>query len=86
MDPQKLIIHKSVVDVLPQPHRSCKVSQPPKRYIGLLTEKVEKMFLMKDKDHGDDSNTFNEVMFDINFEKWLDVMKSKIDSMHSNQV
>ena len=25
-------------------------------------------------------------MSDINFEKWLDAMKSEIDSMHSNQV
>ena len=41
---------------------------------------------MGDKGHGDDPNTFDEVMFDIDLEKWLDTMKSKIDSMHSNQV
>ena len=41
---------------------------------------------MRDRDHGDDPNTFDEVMSDIDFEKWLDAMKSEIDSMHSNQV
>ena len=41
---------------------------------------------MGDKDHGDDPNTFDETMSDIDFEKWLDAMKSEIDSMHSNQV
>ena len=41
---------------------------------------------MGDRGHGDDSNTFDEVMSDIDFEKWLDVMKLEIDSMHSNQV
>ena len=41
---------------------------------------------MGDKGHSDDSNTFDEVMSDIDFEKWLDTMKSKIDSMHLNQI
>ena len=41
---------------------------------------------MRDKDHGDDSNTFDEVISDINSKKQLDAMKSKIDSIHSNQV
>ena len=52
----------------------------------MLTEEVKKIFLMKDKDHGDDPNTFDEMMSDINFKKWLDAMKSKIDLMHLNQV
>ena len=41
---------------------------------------------MGDRDHTDDPNTFDEVMSDIDSEKQLDAMKSKIDSMHSNQV
>ena len=47
-------------------------------------EKVKEMFLMGDKGHGDDPNIFDEAMSDIDFEKWLDTMKSEIDSMHSN--
>ena len=41
---------------------------------------------MGDKSHDDDPNTFDEMISDINFEKWLDAMKLEIDSMHSNQV
>ena len=50
----------------------------------MLTEKVTKIFLIGDRGHSDDPITFNEAMPDIDFEKWLDAMKSKIDSMHSN--
>ena len=41
---------------------------------------------MGDKSHGDDHNTFDEMMFDIDFEKWLDSIKLEIDSTYSNQV
>ena len=54
--------------------------------MGMFMKKVKKIFLMRDKGHGDDPNTFNEMISDINFEKWLDAMKSQIDSMYSNQV
>ena len=50
----------------------------------MLTEEVKKIFLMEDKGHSDNLNTFNKAMSDIDSEKWLDTMKSKIDSMHSN--
>ena len=32
------------------------------------------------------SKIYYEAMSDIDFEKWLNAMKSKIDLMHSNQV
>ena len=54
--------------------------------MGMLTEEVKKIFLMGDEGHGDDPNIFDEVISDINFKKWLDIIKSEIDSMHSNQV
>ena len=50
----------------------------------MLIEEVKKIFLMRDRDHGDDLNTFDEMMSDIDSEKWLDAMKSEIDSIHSN--
>ena len=50
----------------------------------MLTEEVKKIFLIKNRDHNDDPNIFNKAMFDINFEKWLDTMKSEIDSLYSN--
>ena len=44
------------------------------------------MFLTRDGAYGDDPKTYDEAISDINFEKWLEAMRSKIDSIHSNQV
>ena len=52
--------------------------------MGMIMKKVKKILLMRDKGHGDDSNTFDEAMSDINFKKQLDAMKSEINLMHSN--
>ena len=41
---------------------------------------------MGDKGHGDDHNTFDETMSDIDFEKWLNTVKLETDSKYSNQV
>ena len=54
--------------------------------MGVLKEDVEKIFLMGDMDHVDDPKFYDEVMSDIDSEKWLEVMRSEIDSMHTNQV
>ena len=69
IDPQEPIIHKPVVDIPLLPRRSSRVFRPPKRYIDMLTKKVKKIFLMGDKSHGDDPNTFDEVMSNIASEK-----------------
>ena len=68
------------------PHRSNKISHLYERYFGMLSEDIEEVFLVGDGDYGNDPSTIDEMMFDINFEKWLDTMKSEIDSMHLNQV
>ena len=52
----------------------------------MLTDEVKKLFLIGDKVHSDDPNTFDKAMSNIDSEKWLDAMKSEIDSMYSNQV
>ena len=54
--------------------------------MNMLTEEVKKIFLIGDKGHSDDPNTFDKRMSDIDFEKQLDIMKSKIDSMHLNKI
>ena len=54
--------------------------------MGILKEDVEEAFLIGDGGHGDDPSTFDEAMSDMNFEKWLDTIKSEIDSIHLNQV
>ena len=70
----------------PPPHKSSRVSHPPKRYLGILTEDLEEAFLVGDRDTRNDLRTYDEAMLDIDSEKWIEVMKSEIDSMHSNQV
>ena len=62
IDPQKPIVHELVVYVLLPPCRTSRVSQPPERYMGMLMEEVKKIFLMGDKNHDDDPNTFDEMM------------------------
>ena len=69
MDPQEPIIHQPIVDASPLLCRSGRVFYPPDRYIGMLIEKIEEIFLMGDKSHGNDPNTFDEMMSDIDFDK-----------------
>ena len=52
----------------------------------MIMEKVKKIFLIGDRGHTDDPNTFDEAISDIDSKKWLYAMKSETDSMHSNQV
>ena len=37
--------------------------------MGMLKEDIEEAFSMKDGGHSDDSSTFDEMMFDLDFEK-----------------
>ena len=84
---QESKLNNELVDViLPPPHRSSRISYPPERYLGMLAEDVEKIFLIGDKAHGDDLKTYDEAMSDIDSKKWLSAMKSEIDSIHSNQI
>ena len=69
VDPQQPVVHEPVVDVPLPHHRSSKISRIFERYMGMLIEEVKKIFLMGDRGHSDDLNTFDEVMSDINFEK-----------------
>ena len=68
------------------PCRSKRIFHPPKRYLGTILEKVEEIFLVGIGVLGDDLKTYDEAILDIDFEKWLEVMKSEIDSKHLNQV
>ena len=68
----------------PSPRRSSRIFYPLKRYLGIITENVEKMFLIENGVHGDDSKTYDETISDNDFKEWLETMKSKIDSMQSN--
>ena len=41
---------------------------------------------MRDRDIRNDSKTYDEAMLDVDSEKWMEAMKSEIDSMYSNQI
>ena len=69
IDPQEPVVHEQVVDVLLPPRSSSRIFRYPERYMGMLTEEVKISFLMGDKDHGDDPNTFDKAMYNIDSEK-----------------
>ena len=76
MEPIQLeLVHASSL------HKSTRTFYPPKIYLGIIIEDVKKMFLTSNGVYGDDPKTYDEAMSDIDFEKWLGAMKSKIDSM-----
>ena len=63
-----------------------KVSHPHEAYLGMLSEDIEELFLMEDWDQIVDPKIYDEAMYDINFEEWMEVIKPKVDLMHSTQV
>ncbi|KAL0462291.1 UNVERIFIED_CONTAM: hypothetical protein Slati_0116700 [Sesamum latifolium] len=66
-------IHTDSVPVL---RRSTRESRIPERYgFSGLTSQLD-----------NDQKTYEEAMSDINSDKWLEAIKSKMDSMGSNQV
>ena len=83
MEPNQV---KPIHTLPPPPRRSKRIFRPPERYLGTISEDVEKMFLIGNGVHGDDPKTYNKAISNIDSEKWLEVMKSEIDSMHSNHV
>ena len=70
----------------PPPRRSNRISRPTERYLGILTENLEEAFLVRDRDIRNDPKTYDEAILDVDSEKWMEAIKSEIDSMHSNQV
>ena len=60
------------VDVVPPPsRRSSRISHPPERYLDILIENLEEAFLVRDRDIKNDPKTYDEVMSDVDFEKWM---------------
>ncbi|WRX11052.1 Reverse transcriptase [Theobroma cacao] len=58
--------------------RSSRIRQAPKRY-GFLLERDALPI-------NDEPTTYEEAMLDIDYEKWLEAMKSEMDAMDTNQV
>ena len=58
------------VDVIPPPpHRLSRLFHPLERYLGILTEDLEKVFVVGDRDIRNGPKIYDEVMLDVDFEK-----------------
>jgi len=69
--------------IAPPIRRSERIPHQPERY-GFLNE--QELFLVGDNDHFDDPTPYQEAISDIDSNRWLEAMKSEMDSMYKNQV
>ena len=53
----------------PPPRKSNRTFHLPKRYLGIITGDVEKIFLTRNRVLGDDPKTYDETISDIDSEK-----------------
>ena len=63
------------------PHRSGRIIRPPIRFIGL-----EETYETIPEEADSDPYTYEEAMKDIDAYHWVKAMKSKLDSIYSNQI
>ena len=49
-------------------------------------ENVEEIFLIGDREYGDDPKIYDQTISNIDSEKWLEARKTEIDLIHFNQV
>ncbi|PKI76896.1 hypothetical protein CRG98_002683 [Punica granatum] len=85
MDTNKPIETPIQIENVTEPRRSSRVTHTPARYLN-LHENVQELFVHGDNDHRDDPNTYEEAISNIDSSKWLEDMRSEMDSMSKNQV
>ena len=66
--------------ITPTPRRSNRVSHPPERY-GLLHD-MQELHVHKESIHDDVPTTYEEALYDKNSSKWLEAMRTEMDSMY----
>ena len=64
-----------------EPRRSGRIRREPERYGYLISLDVDINLIEEDE-----PTTYEEAILDINSGKWLEAMKSEMDSMYANQV
>ncbi|PKI63582.1 hypothetical protein CRG98_016026 [Punica granatum] len=84
MDTDKPVETPSQVENVTEPRRSGRMTRTPARYLN-LHENVQDLFVHGNNDHRDDPYTYEEAISDVDSFKWLEAMKSEIDSMSENQ-
>ncbi|PKI71841.1 hypothetical protein CRG98_007780 [Punica granatum] len=79
------VLRRNEIENVTEPRRSSRVTRTLARYLN-LHENVQELFIHGNNDHRDDPTTYEEDISDIDSSKWLEAMKSKMDSMSKNQV
>ena len=80
--PEEPIPIKKVIT--PTPRRTSRVSRPPERY-GLLHD-MQELHIHEESIHDDDPTTYEGALCDKDSSKWLEAMRTEMDSMYANQV
>ena len=80
--PDEPILIKNVVT--PTPRKSSRVSHPLVRYSFL--HNMQELHVYKEIIHVDDPTNFEEALLDKDSSRWLEAMRTKMDSMYVNQV
>ena len=70
--------------ITPTPRRISKVSHPPERY-GFLHD-MQKLHVNEESIHDDDPTIYEEALYDKDSLKWLEAIRTEMDSMYANQV
>ena len=65
----------------PEPRRSGRISRQPDRYYGFYLDEGE-IHIITNRE----PDCYEEVLTNVDKDKWLEAMKSEMDSMYENQV
>ena len=80
--PEEPILIENVIT--PTPTRTSRVSHPPKRYSFL--HDMQELHVHEESIHVDDPTTYEEALLDKDSSRWLEAMRTEMDSMYANQV
>ena len=70
--------------ITPTTRRTSRVSRPPERYDFL--HDMQELYVHEESIHDDDPTTYEEALCDKDSSKWLEAMRTEMDSMYANQV
>ncbi|PKI46220.1 hypothetical protein CRG98_033392, partial [Punica granatum] len=75
------VVGQSSVQVTQKPRRSSRIRREPERYEFLVTQDNDVLLI-----DNDEPTTYAEAVIGPDSEKWLEAMKSEMESMYTNQV
>ena len=78
--PKEPILIENVITLTPR--RSSRVSHPPERY-GFLHD-IQELHIHEEIIHDDDPTTYEEALYDKDSLKWLEAMRTEMDSIYAN--